>query len=210
MASQRPARRGSTPTTSRAWPRGRRSPTGSTTSPITSGWCRSGSTATPPSSRSRRSARGGSSSAKCAIPKREQLVITADCGGSNGNRTRLWKTELQKLADETGLPDRRLPLPARHQQVEQDRAPPVLLHLTQLARPAADQLRGDHQPDRRDHHQHRAQGLRPPRSERVPQARGHRRRTGRREPHPTTRSTASGTTRSTPQTIRRRFLKTAA
>jgi hypothetical protein len=31
------------------------------------------------------------------------LTITADCGGSNGNRTRLWKTELQGLADETGL-----------------------------------------------------------------------------------------------------------
>ncbi|MCA1680413.1 MAG: ISAzo13 family transposase [Actinobacteria bacterium] len=31
------------------------------------------------------------------------LTITADCGGSNGNRTRLWKTELQRLADETGL-----------------------------------------------------------------------------------------------------------
>ena len=28
---------------------------------------------------------------------------TADCGGSNGNRTRLWKTELQRLCDETGL-----------------------------------------------------------------------------------------------------------
>jgi transposase len=31
------------------------------------------------------------------------LTITADCGGSNGNRLRLWKTELQRLADETGL-----------------------------------------------------------------------------------------------------------
>ena len=31
------------------------------------------------------------------------LTITADCGGGNGNRTRLWKTELQRLADETGL-----------------------------------------------------------------------------------------------------------
>jgi hypothetical protein len=31
------------------------------------------------------------------------LTITADCGGFNGNRTRLWKTELQRLADETGL-----------------------------------------------------------------------------------------------------------
>ena len=30
-------------------------------------------------------------------------MITADCGGSNGARVRLWKVELQKLADETGL-----------------------------------------------------------------------------------------------------------
>ena len=36
-------------------------------------------------------------------PAATQLVVTADCGGSNGNRTRLWKTELQKLADHTGL-----------------------------------------------------------------------------------------------------------
>jgi transposase len=36
-------------------------------------------------------------------PKASTLTITADCGGSNGNRTRLWKTELQQLADETGL-----------------------------------------------------------------------------------------------------------
>lgn len=30
------------------------------------------------------------------------ITITADCGGSNGHRNRLWKFELQKLADETG------------------------------------------------------------------------------------------------------------
>ncbi len=36
-------------------------------------------------------------------PDASELTITADCGGSNGNRTRLWKTELQRLADETGL-----------------------------------------------------------------------------------------------------------
>lgn len=36
-------------------------------------------------------------------PKARQLTITADCGGSNGARVRLWKVELQKLADETGL-----------------------------------------------------------------------------------------------------------
>lgn len=33
----------------------------------------------------------------------QQLLITADCGGSNGARVRLWKIELQRLADETGL-----------------------------------------------------------------------------------------------------------
>ncbi len=36
-------------------------------------------------------------------PKARELTITADCGGSNGARVRLWKLELQKLADETGL-----------------------------------------------------------------------------------------------------------
>jgi len=36
-------------------------------------------------------------------PETTQLIITADCGGSNGNRTRLWKTELQALADRAGL-----------------------------------------------------------------------------------------------------------
>ena len=36
-------------------------------------------------------------------PTCDRLMITADGGGSNGSRVRLWKTELQKLADETGL-----------------------------------------------------------------------------------------------------------
>ncbi len=36
-------------------------------------------------------------------PNARELTITADCGGSNGARVRLWKLELQKLADETGL-----------------------------------------------------------------------------------------------------------
>jgi hypothetical protein len=36
-------------------------------------------------------------------PGASQLVITADGGGSNGSRLRLWKLELQKFADETGL-----------------------------------------------------------------------------------------------------------
>src|SRR5262245_44970635 len=36
-------------------------------------------------------------------PRMSELVITADCGGSNGARVRLWKVELQKLADATDL-----------------------------------------------------------------------------------------------------------
>jgi hypothetical protein len=36
-------------------------------------------------------------------PEAKQILITADSGGSNGSRVRLWKHELQKLADETGL-----------------------------------------------------------------------------------------------------------
>jgi hypothetical protein len=36
-------------------------------------------------------------------PMASELLVTADGGGSNSSRSRLWKTELQRLADETGL-----------------------------------------------------------------------------------------------------------
>lgn len=36
-------------------------------------------------------------------PQANKVMITADCGGSNGPRLRLWKLELQALADATGL-----------------------------------------------------------------------------------------------------------
>ena len=36
-------------------------------------------------------------------PQAQRLLITADGGGSNGSRLRLWKLELQMLANETGL-----------------------------------------------------------------------------------------------------------
>jgi hypothetical protein len=36
-------------------------------------------------------------------PDTPKVMITADCGGSNGPRLRRWKVELQRLADETGL-----------------------------------------------------------------------------------------------------------
>lgn len=36
-------------------------------------------------------------------PNAKRLLITADCGGSNGYRVRLWRVQLQKLADELGM-----------------------------------------------------------------------------------------------------------
>jgi Rhodopirellula transposase DDE domain len=38
-----------------------------------------------------------------SYPRAKDLLITADSGGSNGNRSRLWKVCLQRLADDTGL-----------------------------------------------------------------------------------------------------------
>jgi hypothetical protein len=37
------------------------------------------------------------------LPRAAELLITADGGGSNGSRCRLWKVALQQVADETGL-----------------------------------------------------------------------------------------------------------
>ena len=39
-----------------------------------------------------------------AHPEASALLICADCGGSNGNRVRQWKCELQKLAIELAMP----------------------------------------------------------------------------------------------------------
>jgi len=40
---------------------------------------------------------------KITYPDARRLLITADCGGSNGSRVRLWRRELQRLADERHL-----------------------------------------------------------------------------------------------------------
>lgn len=42
--------------------------------------------------------------ARFAYPNATRLLITADGGGSNGSRVRLWKTKLQDLSDELGIP----------------------------------------------------------------------------------------------------------
>ena len=48
---------------------------------------------------------------KPRYPNATQLTITADCGGSNGPQVKLWKRELQRLANETGLKIRVTHLP---------------------------------------------------------------------------------------------------
>ncbi len=91
-----------------------------------------------------------------------RLLITADAGGSNDHRKRAWKAELAKLGRRDRAGDHLLPLPARHFQVEQNRAPAVLPHLPHLAGPAAGQPPGHHRHHRRDHHRRRAHRHRPP------------------------------------------------
>lgn len=41
---------------------------------------------------------------RARYPTARRLLVTADAGGSNGPRVRLWRVELQRLADELGLP----------------------------------------------------------------------------------------------------------
>lgn len=45
--------------------------------------------------------RGWTAMEQPLYPDATRLLVTADCGSSNGYRTRLWKRELQRLADET-------------------------------------------------------------------------------------------------------------
>src|SRR5579883_2847607 len=84
-------------------------------------------------------------------PHARELTITADCGGSNGARVRLWKVELQKIGRRDRPRDPRPPLSAGHIKVEQDRAPAVLPHHAELARPAAHRSACGGRVDRRDH-----------------------------------------------------------
>ena len=40
---------------------------------------------------------------RTTYPEARELLIAADCGGSNGSRTRLWKVALQRMANATGM-----------------------------------------------------------------------------------------------------------
>ena len=95
---------------------------------------------------------------QAAYPHATRLLITANAGGSNGSRLRLWKVELARLAEELGLEVSvsHFPPGARHVEMEPDRAPALRPDLHELARQAADQPRSHRRDDRRDHNHHRA------------------------------------------------------
>jgi Rhodopirellula transposase DDE domain len=92
---------------------------------------------------------------KLAHPNATKLLITADGGGSNGYRVRLWKTERAVLAQELGLDITVVHFSTWHIQVEQDRAPAVQPHHHELARPTPGKPRRRRQPHRRHHHSDR-------------------------------------------------------
>ncbi len=111
---------------------------------------------------------GGKSMGAQAYPDARKLLITADSGGSNA-RIRLWKVELQKLADETGTGDLGLPFAAGNQQVEQDRTSAVLLHQPKLARQASGEPPGDRQSHRGDNDEDRVTSPCGNRSRQIPE-----------------------------------------
>ena len=79
--------------------------------------------------------------------------------------------------------DHLLPLPARHLQVEQGRAPAVRPDHPQLARPAADQPPGRRRADLRHHHDHRADRSRRAGHQRIPHGPALHQQAGRRPAH---------------------------
>ena len=85
-------------------------------------------------------------------PTVTRLLITADCGGSNGVRLRLWKRELQVLADELGITISVCHLPPGTSKWNQYRAPTVRLHHPELAWQTAGQPPGHHSIDRQYDH----------------------------------------------------------
>src|SRR5262249_39655158 len=82
---------------------GRAIPSGAYDLGTTTGWV-SGGIDHDPAALGVESIRGGwKGMGSRASPRAHRLLITADAGGSNGARLRLWKVELQKLAAELRL-----------------------------------------------------------------------------------------------------------
>ena len=97
---------------------------------------------------------------KTAYPDATRVLITADSGGSNGSRLRLWKTELATFAAEIGMEITVLHLPpgtSKWNRVEHRLFSAITMNWR--GRPTG-VPRGRHRDDQRRHHQDRAEGPR--------------------------------------------------
>jgi transposase len=103
-----------------------------------------------------------------AYPDATTLLITADSGGSNSSRGRLWKKRDLVLRQRRRTRRRRVPLPTRDIEVEQNRTPLIQSHLHELARPCPGESRGGGEPDRRHHNPNRTDRPSRTRSHRLP------------------------------------------
>jgi hypothetical protein len=74
---------------------------------------------------------------KSLYPTHQEVLITADGGGSNGVKNRLWKKKLQDLATEEQLTITLAHYPPATVPLEQDRASPLFFHFHQLASQAS-------------------------------------------------------------------------
>ena len=92
---------------------------------------------------------------RARYPNATRLLITADGGGSNGSRVRLWKRELQKLANELDLDIIVSHLPPGTSKWNKIEHRLFSLYQPELACPAARQLSGDCRADLSNHDQNR-------------------------------------------------------
>ena len=117
-------------------------------------------------------------------PKARRLMVTADAGGANSYRNRLFKVELGRFAAETGLEITVCHYPPGTSKW--NKAPTLQLHHEELARAASRHLPHHRRADRRHQDQDRPQSPRGVGPGSLPDRRqGHRRRTGG-SPAPTT------------------------
>ena len=137
---------------------------------------------------------------RARYPQATRLTITADCGGSNGNRPRLWKIELQEARrGDPSWRSRSATSPPEHSKWNKIEHR-LFSFITMNWRGKPLRFPGDnHQPDRRDHDHHRARGLRPARRGHLPrQDQSHRRRVREQSTSTGTSFTPNGTTSSSP------------
>ncbi len=95
---------------------------------------------------------------RARYPHATKLLITADCGGSNGVRVRLWKRELQALANELGIAITVCHLPPGTSKWNKIEHRLFSFITPELARQTARQSPDHRSTDRRHHHEYGSEG----------------------------------------------------